>query len=503
MDLPRLLIFIPAYKASSTIGWVLGRIPDTLVDSFDVQVLVIDDASADDTALQAKAYFDEHDRPFEHTILVNPRNQGYGGNQKLGYTFAVENGFDYVVMVHGDGQYPPEAIEEVVAPLKNRAVGAAFGSRFMQPNGARAGGMPLYKIVANRALTRVQNAMLGTHLSEFHSGFRAYSVPVLAQLPFGLNSDNFHFDTEIIIQCIRAGVGIAEINIPTYYGDEVCYVNGVDYGLNVLGQSLRAMIHDRGLFYEAKYDVSEREKSVVRYTTKTDFVSPTTLAADRIEFGSRVLDLGSGAGGIGDLLVDTKNAKVFGVDIAVPPNKERFAGFWQHDLDGEDPLPGDLPAVDTIVMLDVIEHLRDPERFVESLSAYCDRVGTVKQILVSTGNVGFAVIRIALVLGQFNYGSRGILDRTHTRLFTYSSFRRLFRQAGFEPRDIVGVPAPFPLALEHRRAANLLLRFNQVLIKIWKRMFSYQIFMDLRPPTHPSQLLEASRKASTDLQARG
>lgn len=502
MSSPRLLVFIPAYNASSTIAWVLERIPDTLASSFDVHVLVLDDASADDTAQRASAYFVEHERPFEYTILANPQNRGYGGNQKLGYTFAIENGFDYVVMVHGDGQYPPEAIEELVAPLKDPSVAASFGSRFMRPGGARDGGMPLYKYVANRLLTWVQNAMLGTHLSEFHSGFRAYSVSALSVIPFDLNSNDFHFDTEIIIQCARAGFEIAEIDIPTYYGDEVCYVNGVDYGLNVLGQSLRAMVHDRGLFYEAKYDLSDRTATVSQYLAKTDFVSPTTLAADRVELGDRVLDVGSGAGGIADLLTETKEATVYGIDIAEPLNAERFAGFWHHNLDGETPLPDDLPAVDTIVMLDVIEHLRNPEAFVAALNEYCDRVGTVKRILVSTGNVGFALIRLALLLGQFNYGSRGILDRTHTRLFTYSSFRRLFEQAGFEPRAVRGVPAPFPLAVSHRRLANALLGVNRVLIRLWKRMFSYQIFMELRPPIPPSRLLEASRRASVQLQAR-
>lgn len=498
MSQPRLLVFIPAYNASSTIGWVLGRIPDLLAGTFDVHVLVIDDASADDTALKAKAYFHDHVRPFEHTILVNPQNRGYGGNQKLGYTFAIEHGFDYVVMVHGDGQYPPEAIEDLVAPLEDPAVGASFGSRFIRPRGAKAGGMPLYKRIGNRILTWLQNLMLDTHLTEFHSGFRAYSVPALSQLPFHLNSDDFHFDTEIIIQFARSPFDMAEIDIPTYYGDEICHVNGVEYGLNVLVQSVKAMIHDKGLFYEAKYDVSPGEESVERYELKTDFTSPTTLAAQRVEGAERVLDVGSGAGGIAEILAG-RGCEVYGVDLEEPPNVTRFAGFWKHDLDGSSPLPDDLPAVDSIVLLDVIEHLRNPEGFVKAIGDYCDRVGTVKRVLVSTGNVGFVIIRAALVLGQFNYGSRGILDRTHTRLFTYGSFVRLFRQAGFEPREVVGVPAPFPLAIGHRSLANALLAINEALIRIWKRLFAYQIFMELRPPVPPSRLLEASKRASVSL----
>ncbi len=501
---PRLLIFIPAYNASSTIAWVLGRIPDALAERFHVHVLVIDDASVDDTAERARAYFAANERPSAYTILANPRNRGYGGNQKLGYTFAIEHAFDLVVMVHGDGQYPPEAIEALVAPLADRGVGAAFGSRFMRTDGARDGGMPMYKLVGNRILTFLQNRILSTGLSEFHSGFRAYNVDALARIPFHLNSDDFHFDTEIIIQVHRSGLRIAEIDIPTYYGDEVCHVNGVAYGLNVLGQSVRALIHDKGMFYEAKYDVAATAGTVERYQTKTDFLSPTTLAVDRIGTRHRVLDLGSGAGGFADLLTDRDpGCTVFGADMATPPNLDRFARFWVHDLDGKQALPEDVPPVDSIVMLDVIEHLRDPERFVKQIAEYCTQVGTVDRLLVSTGNIGFVLIRLGLLLGQFNYGSRGILDRTHTRLFTFGSFRRLFTQAGFELVDAVGVPVPFPLAVRSRRLAMAMLRVNQVFIRFNLRFFAYQLFLELRPPVAQSRLLAATADFSVDQPAGG
>lgn len=503
MSRPKLLIFVPAYNASSTIEWVLSRIPADLADSYTTHVLVIDDASEDDTAKKAQVYLENAELPFEFTVLANPQNRGYGGNQKLGYTFAIENGFDLVVMVHGDGQYPPEAIADVLQPFSHEGVGASFGSRFMRRKGAAQGGMPLYKRIANRFLTRVQNGMLKTQLSEFHSGFRSYSVETLAKLPFDLNSDDFHFDTEIIIQLNRAGFTIAEIDIPTYYGDEVCHVNGVKYGLNVLSETVKAMIHDRGLFYEPKYDLAEKDQSVARYTTKTDFTSPTTLAASRIRPGETVLDLGSGSGGLCDLLVATREVAVYGVDLEEPPNVSRYSAFWNQDLDAVDPLPPDLPSVDVIVLLDVIEHLKDPERFAERLKSYCDKHGTVRRVFVSTGNVGFAVIRAGLLAGQFNYGSRGILDRTHSRLFTLSSFRRLFKQAGFIPLGTTGVPVPFPLAIGNRKAASLMLTINEFLIRIWKRMFSYQFFMELEPLVPPSRVLDDSRKASEGLVERG
>jgi hypothetical protein len=150
------------------------------------------------------------------------------------------------------------------------------------------------------------------------------------------------------------------------------------------------------------------------------------------------------------------------------------------------------------VLLDVVEHLHDPEKFVAELAEYCERVGTVQRVFASTGNVGFGVIRAALLVGQFNYGGRGILDRTHTRLFTYGSFRRLFRAFGFKLVRAEGVPAPFPLAIRNRRLALFALHINEWLIRLGKGLFSYQIFLELSPPVAQTRLLEASNRVSVN-----
>src|SRR5205814_3453044 len=132
------------------------------------------------------------------TVLRNEYNQGYGGNQKVGYAYAIAEGFDFVAMVHGDGQYAPEELPNLLAPLRAGDADAVFGSRMMHRLGALKGGMPLYKFIGNRILSTAQNALLQTRLSEFHSGYRIYSVRTLAGIPFDLNSNDFHFDTEII-----------------------------------------------------------------------------------------------------------------------------------------------------------------------------------------------------------------------------------------------------------------------------------------------------------------
>ena len=185
----RLLILVVAYNAEKTIEWVLSRIP---VEDLPrrTEVLVIDDSSGDRTFETATAKRDVL-RGMNLTVLWNPENQGYGGNQKIGYEYAIQHGFDVVALVHGDGQYAPERLPELVRPVLEGEADACFGSRMMERGRAVREGMPLYKYVGNRILTCFQNRLLGMNLSEFHSGYRVYSVAALKQIPFRYNTGDF------------------------------------------------------------------------------------------------------------------------------------------------------------------------------------------------------------------------------------------------------------------------------------------------------------------------
>src|SRR6185369_3641724 len=202
MPKPRLLILIVAYNAEKTISQVLARVPHELAAGYDVEVLVLDDSSQDRTFEESQGAQRAGALPFPLHVLFNPVNQGYGGNQKLGYHFAIERGFDFVALVHGDGQYAPECFPDLVRPLRDGRADAVFGSRMLERGGARRGGMPFYKFAGNRILSWFQNRMLGASLSEFHSGYRVYSVAALKQVPFQLNTNDFNFDTEIIVQLL-------------------------------------------------------------------------------------------------------------------------------------------------------------------------------------------------------------------------------------------------------------------------------------------------------------
>jgi glycosyltransferase involved in cell wall biosynthesis len=479
----RVLIFIVAYNAEKTIGSVLGRIPESLRNK-NTEVLVIDDSSKDktfETGLSHKNALGD----LKITMLRTPENQGYGGNQKLGYHYAIENGFDVVALVHGDGQYAPEKLPALLEPFLKDEADAVFGSRMINKKDALKGGMPLYKWLGNQVLTRFQNAVLGTNLSEFHSGYRLYSTKALEQIPFERNSNDFHFDTEIIIQLVMKKLHIVELPIPTYYGDEICHVNGLKYAWDIFKTTLRSKLHSRNLLYDRKYDIGPVEET---YDVKLGFTSSHTMAIAAVKPGADILDIGCGRGYVAEQLAKAAR-RVTGIDQYVPAySTNPKVEFHEWDLDSAH-LPVDASQFDQIFILDVIEHLHDPEVFMEKLrEATANRRS---EIVITTANIAFFVTRTMLFFGFFNYGRKGILDRTHTRLFTFDSLRELVQQTGYKILEVQGIPAPFPLALGDNAFARGLVAVNNALIQLCGGFFSYQLFMRVQAkPTVPNLLIE-------------
>jgi glycosyltransferase involved in cell wall biosynthesis len=485
--LPRLLVFIVAYNAERTIENVLTRIPTELLAEYDLEVLVIDDSSQDHTFERGEVMRRSATLPFRLHVLLNPVNQGYGGNQKIGFHFAIQKGFDYVALVHGDGQYAPECLPELIRPLRDGEADAVLGSRMLRKHAARVGGMPAYKFIGNKILTRFQNALLHAGLSEFHSGYRVYSTASLRKLSFDLNTNDFHFDTEIIIQLLFARLRIVEVPIPTYYGDEICHVNGLRYAARVARTTIKARIQELGLLYDRKFDLQQESRGNEHYESKLGYDSPHALTLSLVEAGSRVLDLGCAGGYLGSEL-RRRGCHVVGVDVFPLAEGVSLDDFHHHDLNSGLPNIA-LDEFDYVLLLDVIEHLRSPEVFVAELYAAL-RLAPHVSVVLSTGNVAFAMPRLLLLAGQFNYGKRGILDLTHSRLFTFSTLCRLLEGAGFILREVRGVPAPFPLALGSSRTAHALVKANALGSRLWKRLFAYQIFVVAQPRPSLDLLLQ-------------
>lgn len=249
------LIYIVAYRAQEHIVPLLSRIPSHYLHNEQVTIYVSDDASTDDTVSVVQAYADQHQLPL--IIQTNPTNLGYGGNQKVGYAYAAAHGFEVVVLLHGDGQYAPEYLDAVISPIDQGTADVVLGSRMMSRAGALNGGMPLYKWLGNIFLTTAQNILLKTQLHEFHTGYRAFRVSSLQKIPLERNSDGFVFDTEILIQLIDQQQRISEVEVPTFYGDEISHVKCVEYGFQVLGRSIAYRLHKWGWLRCSRFDCVE------------------------------------------------------------------------------------------------------------------------------------------------------------------------------------------------------------------------------------------------------
>jgi glycosyltransferase involved in cell wall biosynthesis len=233
-DGPRVVIVMPAYNAAKTLERTYADIPHPIVD----RIILVDDVSRDETVDIA--------RNLGLDVIVHRQNRGYGGNQKTCYGAALEAGADVVVMLHPDYQYDATRIPALIAPILDGRADLMLGSRFL--GDPLAGGMPRWKYISNRFLTTVENVAFGLHLSEYHTGLRAYSRRLLETIPYQLNSDDFVFDQELIAQVVAAGMRdrIDEIAVPTRYFEEassVGFKRSVVYGLSTLRVVARYMLH--------------------------------------------------------------------------------------------------------------------------------------------------------------------------------------------------------------------------------------------------------------------
>src|SRR5712692_9299548 len=322
----RIGILIVAYNAVTTLGRVLRRIPPPVWKNVE-EVVVFDDASQDSTYELAVGYQVLSEMKKLH-VIQHRRNLGHGGNQKSGYSYFVEKGFDVVVLLHGDGQYAPEVLAHLYHPLVSGEAVAVFGSRMMPDYGGPVkGGMPLYKYAGNRILTAFENRALGMNLTEFHSGYRAYSLHALRQIDLSQMTDDFHFDTEIIIKLQQQGYRIREVAIPTYYGKEICYVNGLKYARDVA-----ASVYRYRRTVQAVKCFPEFSEYFVHYPPKESKYSSHYYFQKLPGGHNDVLDLGCGEGFMATRLAEEGN-RIVGVDLLPRPKTESvFEKYIPADL---------------------------------------------------------------------------------------------------------------------------------------------------------------------------
>ena len=217
-----------------------------------MEIFIVDNASPDNTYLIGVGYKNEKGL-HNLSIYKNETNLGYGGSQKVAYRYAIERGYDVVVMLHGDAQYAPEKISYLLEPLENGEADMVFGSRIAGL--PLSGGMPLHRFLGNKFLTALQNYVLDWDLSEYHSGFRVFSCAALRQIPFQACSDFYHFDTDILVQFKLKGLRVVERPIPTHYGTERSYVNVWRYGFDILYTLIEYLFHKKGIRRVKKFEI--------------------------------------------------------------------------------------------------------------------------------------------------------------------------------------------------------------------------------------------------------
>lgn len=473
----RIGIFVIAYNAVNKLDWTMDRIPADVWDKVE-EVFLFDDCSTDNTFYAAIGY--KHTKQLDKlTVHRNAQNLRYGGNQKAGYQYAIARGFDIVVMLHADGQYAPEVLNDLLLPLENGEADVVFGSRMAAGGNPRAGGMPLYKFIGNKILTWIENRLTGMNLSEFHSGYRLYSCEALKKVPFLLNSNEWHFDTETLIQFHEAGLRIVERPIPTYYGDEICYVNGIAYAFNCVKAALGYRLHRANIKRDPKYDVKGD-----RYVYKK--ADPYSSHAQIINWIEQerpvdVLEVGTATGYLTSEMVK-RGCRVTGIEQ--DPGMAELARHYCRELVVGNVETLDLKGLgsyDAVIFGDVLEHVRNPREVLERL------IGLLKpggKVLISLPNVANIWVRLNLLLGRFNYTRVGILDETHLRFFTLKTAKQLAVDSGLDVISTGVTPIPLPLILPSTskgRPLSFLHVLNWSLTRLRKTLLGYQFILVCRP----------------------
>lgn len=472
----RVGILIVTYNALTTLTKVLKRITPNVWKNVE-EIAVFDDASQDATYELAMG-FKALRKVDKLQVLTHAKNLGYGGNQKAGYRYFIDKGFDAVVLLHGDGQYAPEILSHLYHPIVRGEADAVFGSRMMKTyGGPLQGGMPLYKYVGNRILSAFENRALGMNLTEFHSGYRAYNLHALRKIDLSKMTNDFHFDTEIIIKLNHQGFRIKEVPIPTYYGEELCYVDGMKYA----GDVVRAVRRYKQTCRSVQR-FPEFQEYFVHYPIKQSRYSSHYYAAQMTGMNHEVLDIGCGQGFFAAELAKRGN-RVTGIDnlpsAAVPSLDQYVSANLDHGLaPALEQLEG--KRFDRVLLLDVLEHLERPDQILEQCRNFLKPDG---RLVVSLPNVANITVRLSLLLGRFDYQARGILDRTHLRFFTRKTARRLLEDNGYaivEQRDTV---MPLELALgvsPDNTFMKILNRCLALATRMMPGLFGYQVMFVAR-----------------------
>ncbi len=487
-DFPKFGVFVLSYNASNHIESTLSRIDPRLVDIIE-EIFVFDDNSPDDTFNVACKF--AKNSPWGKSwgnklnIFKNPKNLRYGGNQKLGYQYAIDRGLDYAIMVHGDGQYAPEYIVDFMLPAVEEGYDVVFASRMMRKRDALKGGMPLYKFIGNQVLTKFENIILGTKLTEFHSGYRMYSTKILKRMPIKANTDDFHFDTEIIIQCRHLGAPIKEVPIQTFYGDEECNVDGFQYAFDVCKAVLMYRAHQLHLIRKGSYIVN---REFIYQRKLSPYGSHEKILKHIPKGKGSILCIGDSDG----LLYESLSSK--GYDVIVADDRDQKATFIPNEkyLHIDLTKAGDLSLneknkeFDFIILADVLPRCRWPQESLERIKKYLKHNG---ELIVTVPNIAIWVYRLSLAIGRFNYAPRGPMDKNNIRFFTKFSSKQTLINSGYQITGFEPTGLPFEVVFSSSGRSRLIKLIDSIyyqIARLWHKLFAYQFVLKAKTTRYES-----------------
>lgn len=393
---------------------------------------------------------------------ANPRRYGYGGRRKVAFEYALEHGFDQVLLLDEDDEEAPSHLAAVWAPAVLEGAEVVVGS-------------PIDVRFDRRVNAFLLDRILGLHLSGWGSSLRIYACAMLRRIPYALDSDEERFDTEILIQCRALGVAIREVLLPEKRSRA-----------GSLGAALAYRLHQLHLARNGAFLV-DRD---VHYTLKHSPYGSHMQVLQAIGPGTRVLDLGCSQGLLAKAL-RAKDVRIVGVDIGPPERVSRdLEAYHRRDLEQPLEIPEER-VFDYVVLSDVIEHVKERQQLLRSARRYLKPDG---RLLISTPNIAIWFYRLSLLAGRFEYGPRGVLDETHVHLFTRATFRREVERGGFRIRAERVTSLPFEVVFESTGQSRLVAGLSylyHLCARVWPKMFAYQFLLEAEVTT----LLDPARGA--------
>jgi 2-polyprenyl-3-methyl-5-hydroxy-6-metoxy-1,4-benzoquinol methylase len=468
-DFPRVGLFLFDCPDLESLQATLDRIPEQVNDWLADVVVMSDRAGEPLVHLDRVA----GGRRRATRIHRSPRDYGHGGARKAAFEYALRNHLDHAITMRGDGTHPPEALPALLRPVILEGRPLILASRLVRRRDTYRAGMPLARLAAHWLATELLNRLLGLRVYDYHSSYRIYAVDALASLPFQLDSDDRRFDTEITVQFRALGVTPTEVAVLPAWREE--RGRGAEMSLfwGACGAALGYRMHQLHVTRRGRYLVNRG----VHYTLKLSETGSHMQIVLAIRPGARVLDLGCSQGLLARPLRE-KGVLVTGVDANAPRGlAAELHEYVQRDLE----LPLELPTArvfDYVVCADVIEHVRQREELLRSARRYLKEDG---RLIISTPNIALWFYRLSLFAGRFEYGPRGILDRTHVHLFTRATFRREVEKAGFHVLRERVTALPFEVVFEstgRSRLLSVLASLYHAAARAWPEMFAYQFILE-------------------------